>query len=544
MISPLKTCYAAPQQTEYAQYFLNANEHLKNSHYDSAIAYFKSAYESGMSKDSLCYYVAESYLKKGALDTALAFNYSIKGDNDKIHNKKFEQRYLLFSLLEMKQEANETLDSMKWVAHIFNKNNYLIPEYLRISNMGGFFKEKRFEARNYPFKSKDSCYLAKGPEFHVNGVSSWNIPWPKKDVFSIALNGSIFRNDTSYNVEYDLLPFKYGFTFVINQLIPELTFNYNFDRYRDIFKTYTNSNSISLSWFKSDQRSNQISAITIMGNLESRAKSIQSYLLYTLFFKEFNRSFYKFNTSLNSYYYHPLQRNAIEVKTPIHKIFVSDLNNQYASHYSIDTSGNYKLITINEDDRQNPYLRLQNAFFRNKSDTANKTNIIVYSDTNILVSYSPIITATLFVSPSLGFSMNLPYNFQFKLNAEYQFLYYFEKYRWLSIDLPKPEEYYLAYEINSSQYYLDTSKTTRISFEEVFFPFPTQMEEKRRLDHTISISTTISKQVFSICNLSVSGTYEKHLSNLRKELPLELTDHTWRINLDFSIYIQKKNNYL
>jgi hypothetical protein len=66
---------------------------VERSDYVCAKDKYINAHKSGMSRDSLCYLIAELYIHKKNFDTALVFNLACKSNTEPLQSNKLIQSY-------------------------------------------------------------------------------------------------------------------------------------------------------------------------------------------------------------------------------------------------------------------------------------------------------------------------------------------------------------------------------------------------------------------------------------------------------------------
>ena len=85
---------------DYRDDISNGLSALKEHDSDSALYYFWTASQKGMSQDSLYYFLAEMYISRSVYDTALGLNYAIKAEDESDFKRTvLKQRYSIFSYL-------------------------------------------------------------------------------------------------------------------------------------------------------------------------------------------------------------------------------------------------------------------------------------------------------------------------------------------------------------------------------------------------------------------------------------------------------------
>ncbi|HEX3019267.1 MAG TPA: hypothetical protein VHP36_03150 [Chitinispirillaceae bacterium] len=91
-----------------------AQKCLKESDFLCAKDYFVRAFRSGMSRDSLCFFIAGLYIKKGNLDTAIVYNLACTTSSSVLYSSVLKQRSDIVNLLQKKNTTiNAILDSSR-----------------------------------------------------------------------------------------------------------------------------------------------------------------------------------------------------------------------------------------------------------------------------------------------------------------------------------------------------------------------------------------------------------------------------------------------
>lgn len=121
---------------------------------DSALHLLNTVLSKGIAEDSLYYLWAEIYLNRGVIDTALVLNLSIKpGGGSTIRKLTYEQRYLIYTTLGWKKEAEAALDSTMQ-STVSGPLGWLIPECALYLSGGGYF-ENNVVDRKYPYPASE-----------------------------------------------------------------------------------------------------------------------------------------------------------------------------------------------------------------------------------------------------------------------------------------------------------------------------------------------------------------------------------------------------
>jgi hypothetical protein len=86
---------------------------LDSGNTDDAKRYFAIAFDCGMSKDSMLYFAAETYMRSFAPDTALTFNWGLEKTGHLPREIFLEQRSRIFRMIGMQQKADSILSIIR-----------------------------------------------------------------------------------------------------------------------------------------------------------------------------------------------------------------------------------------------------------------------------------------------------------------------------------------------------------------------------------------------------------------------------------------------
>ncbi|MBN1575475.1 MAG: hypothetical protein JW913_02930 [Chitinispirillaceae bacterium] len=165
---------SASEQKPASWYWQKGLEAARRNASDTALSFLKQSYGRGISDDSLYYLWAETYLYKGDLDTALALNFSVKPSSGNLHKKALEQRYLIYSSLGWRNEAEALRDSLGRRPGMNPRR--LMPE-CNLFLSGGAYLENNASDRHYPYsRASDSSATITDGTGDASLRFGWSIP--------------------------------------------------------------------------------------------------------------------------------------------------------------------------------------------------------------------------------------------------------------------------------------------------------------------------------------------------------------------------------
>jgi len=211
-------------------------EAARDSSIDSALTYLEKAHSEGLPDDSLYYLWAETFLYKGAYDTALALNFSIKSPhNGELYRLALRQRYLIYSAIGWESEAKAIYDSLQSGRTLVMRK--LLPECdLYLS--GGVYAEKNLLEREYPFPSPQGDF-----DTIIDGILdgslrlAWSLPLKKGQNIrfgtGLLYRGSRFGNVSSIQRLSDSTDMALSGFLRYSLFSNRLSFNYSISRTED-----------------------------------------------------------------------------------------------------------------------------------------------------------------------------------------------------------------------------------------------------------------------------------------------------------------------
>ncbi|HMA63888.1 MAG TPA: hypothetical protein VKO63_01775 [Chitinispirillaceae bacterium] len=471
---------------------------LSSNQIDSAIYYLDISRNAGLSKDSFLYHYATIYLEKGVLDTALAFNYALKPEKTSpLYKSKFEQRYLIFSLLGLKDEAVKAFDSLGIVSEPVQKNRISFPK-LSLSVGETYKQAQENTSDDDPLLQTMKKSTTSGFGTDLSASIKWDIPWPKRDRFTI---GTSYTNTESSDHKADSLAHSWSAFLQINNLGP-FAASYTFSRDKSLSQSYTSSNALNLSLFIPDSSYTKIGGFSLNGKftLSHSELTQQIYSLFGFFDTKIT-SHYSLN--INIFFIAMLiDKSVIDHTLPVSNISGSDF-----------LGNNMKIIT-------KPDV-LTDLYIGRITQAQRDTTIVLFQIPNSTIS----------ISPSFDNTFSIFWKLSLKVSLGYSLSLYTEDYIWYN---PKDPDIALARDVTTGKLYnINSLSVSGVSIDTL----ERQEFRKRRIDNAFQIGITLSRPVWRIGDFSIGGTYEKVFSNMSDYSPVAIPDWTFECSAVLSINI-------
>jgi hypothetical protein len=474
---------------------------LTDNQIDSAIYYLDLSRNAGLSKDSFLYQYANIYLEKGVLDTALAFNYSLKPEKTSpLYQSKFEQRYLIYSLLGLKDEAVKAFDSLGIGTQSVQKKSISFPEL--ILSVGETYKQS---IEKTPVTDsvtrlqtmKDTANNGFGTD--VDASIQWSIPWSGRQRFTI---GTSYTNTESANHKADSLAHSWSAFLTINNLGP-FSANYTFSRDKSLSQTLSSSNSFNLSLIIPDSSFKKIGGFSLKGK-------------FTLSHSELTQQIYSmfafFDTKLTRHY--SLNVNLMFLTIFIDKTIINYPPLPVSNMSGSDFLGTNNRIITKPDSLTDLYIR---------------RIIQAQRDTTILLLQIP--NSNISLSPSFDNTFSIFWKISLMVSLGYSLSFYTDDYIWY---IAKDPDIALARDIATGMLYnINSLDVSGISIDTL----ERREYRKRRIDNALQIGITLSRPVWRIGDFSLSGTYEKVFSNMVGFAPVSIPVRSFECSAVLSINI-------
>ncbi len=492
--------FAATDPDSPALFYLDkSNTFLSTNQTDSAIHYLDLSRNAGLSRDSFLYQYATIYLEKGVLDTALAFNYALKPDKaSPLYQPKFEQRYLIFSLLGLKNEAAKAIDSLGIISEPVPKKTISLPK-LSLS-VGETYKQAQ---EHVPI---DNSLLQTMNKSTTSGFGTdlsasikWNIPWPDHDRFTIGTSYTNTESSDQNSYKADSLSHSWSAFLQINNLGP-FSASYTFSRDKSLSQSLSSSNSFNLSLFIPDTSFTKFGGVSLNGKftLSHSELTQQIYSIFGFFDTKISRHY---SININIF----ILAMLIDITTSDETVKVSNISGS-------DFLGNNMNIITKP-------LILTDLYIRRIEQAQRDTTIQLLQIPNSTISLSPSLDNTFSLFWKLALKVSLGYSLSFNT----------EDYVWY---IPKYPDIALARDITTGKLYnISSLSVDGISIDTI----ERQEFRKRRIDNVFQIGITLSRQVWRIGEIALGGSYEKVFSNMADFSPVSIPDRTFECSAVLTI---------
>jgi len=494
-------------ETDQPLYSNNVNKgiiSLKSLETDSALWYFWNASLQGMSKDSLYYFLAELYIVKETLDTALMLNYSIKADTRSGFKRALlQQRFLIYSGLGLSQRASETLDSL-WDNRITTAKDFL--PGIKINTLTGYNSDYELLSNRYPWHPVTVTPrndTVADFDHALRITTSWVIPLRQKLGLLLAGKGTLKKPYLAESAFFDRdsIDFSGGCAVGLSGLFDRMQIEYEWERRKNYLNTLTSTNSISVLYSGYNDR--------------------LLYFVNVLYGMDIGGG-WKINDQFASLLC-GLSRN-IGAKNRLGFNLVS-------------TALMMDELVLN----RNAYL-LPVIDFRNAADTAAipgavliKVNQSTIIDTVALNAEQVIPNSYIAVMPSVLFERDLMFDISAGITVQWSFNYYFKEYTWSDFKLDStdimtrvltfknsdPDEYYWVKETFALKDDIQGSLFNHFTYG------PVERFSKKRIDNGLKVSLTFRRAFRWLGVFEIEGAAGKSWSTLYPDLPFSIQDWHW-----------------
>jgi hypothetical protein len=516
---------ASVNQNGYSSLCAKGVAFLSESKADSALFYFSQAFRNGMPQDSFYYFWAESYLNKGSADSAFVINYSISLPADvSFKNKVLEQRYVIYSSLGWSDKANSVLDSITSNITVDKKGIWrLFLPSLNFRANGNMVTSKENQIDN-PIPLKGDSSLLTGPGYQGQLGAQWTLPITKSIIFSPGIRYSI-RNTGRECISKDSIGKNLS-------LSGDISFGSLF--------------GISYTWRRSDAVQGQVDFMhdfsinkiisadkwdaMLFGDFSLSNSYNKDYSgKYGMFYAYFDRQLSNKNTIISSFiasaqWFKPVSLN---YKIPI--MYVDDVTKAPGAvvHY-------YKDSLSKPIPPDNPTQTLSDY----------KSNVDLLSLQQIIPSTSYNFSSQFSYQIPIIWKMNVSFSF------EYSLLWYPQAFKWYqfysNVSLDEWQYVYNsgllwgAYNMKDKKFYFATEPEAGSGQIQDLFsagPVYVDIEEKIRVDNSISFSLGLAKNMGRFGSLNLATKFWKNYSTLPKDAQVSIPDRGINVSLDYSINV-------
>ncbi|MBD3321717.1 MAG: hypothetical protein GF350_11535 [Chitinivibrionales bacterium] len=470
-----------------------AQKMLKGEQYDSAQVYFFRASKNGMSRDSLFYLIAETYLRKGTLDTALALNHSVDpGDNAALQKALLTQRCVIYTAAGMEQRAEALLDSIGALASLSEKR---FTPSLGFAAGVGYESEKFIDAVAYPLVLPEEPLL----KDTIDGLfyqfqSALTARYKLSNGIVPFISGLVSINKPNTvspdGNEFDSVGVSGGIRTGVGNIAKRFSVNYEWTRMVDNYKNHSSINEIFASYIHSSRNSVFFSSAGYRHELgtnmstESQGGFWIAYM--SLIFPEVEVS----GSMLFNGYFAP-----------------SLLWNDQDSS-----------LTVREVRPMGP-LRPDRYFISGPLDTLDASTIIPQS--NIMFLAGPSV------------AIDMPFKFEVEISLKWSIKSFVDKCIWhwyghetgsigpVAVDSIFGVTFSDAVLAYGNEYY-------KVIENSCFGPI--KRFEKKRVDNTIYCDVSVSRKFRVIGRFTLGGGIARTWSTLHDDAPIDIPDRDWSVS--------------
>jgi hypothetical protein len=479
---------------------------------DDALECFGRAFNAGMSKDSLCFFCAEAYLLKGALDTALAFNFGIKGkDNQALVLRQLKQRAIIYSALGWKKDADAVTDSLLHFRHY--RLRLLVPTVS--ARLGLDYTNRREKQQvSFPYLGPLADTVYKGPGHSGSLGLRWTMPAGRSfRVRAGAMGTETSRYYRSSNSN-DSVNLSLGLNADIEHVPTGFALDCGINRVIDYLGEYSTQNSVGLSYSKTT--GHWMAYITAGYEIELEAgmktQNQQCWVMGYLDESYLGGRGFSLLIRGSGYFADPLRSTEY-----FRVMYVDDVTQKPVGHYYVDlpaqapTSNPIPISAV-------PYLLP--ATYQNNSLVKSAGELFGIDDAGLYPQNQ------LSLAPLLVYKLPLVFDLSASIGAGIAGDYYTERFTWASFLIDKSVKdtflndgkyNYLAHNAADGNYYWVKKLDNITSGEQYGDPVTILRQEKRRADANLSLFMSLSRSVWKLGTFCLRGDVSKNYSTLRKE---------------------------
>lgn len=509
---------------DYIKFCKRGKSTLQSGNLDSAKYYFFMAYKSGMPAESLYYFLSETYVANYSFDSALALNYAIGEAGEKAFRTRIlKQRYLIYSGLGWKKEAQSVLDSMKSFTNY--KVSALIPElYLNIGT--GYKYEKQTIDTVLPWGIEEYD-ASDGILYHTECNLKWKLPLLPKNRFHAGIGMKAEKpywtgNDPEV---MDSVSFSAKVFLGVDNIFDHLSLSYD-NRYK---RYYSKSNIFSHSLNASYSLFNYTALWFLSGTYTLDLDDTYSLDNQTFFIASYHDFFLQKKWGINlflsvmGYFAEKVNEQFYNPASALQIYFVERRGNQV--EYYTDDTFTEKLDTTGV---------LWTTFSFMLHDTSNREYMTRVTPQKHLI-----------YSATISYSRELFKKIIGRLGLQWQLSHYLQEYEWISCDratlniLTKKKE--LALDKNDKQYYyfddpphiypMDSKNIVEdISNETALLEY----HHKKRVDSFLGLTLSLGREFRRFGNFSIRGNLGKTWSTLKEDSPFEIQDYYGAVSFQWN----------
>ena len=530
IISACAFARAASDTTSAAWYVLQGQKRTAARDFDGALFYFAKALGAGMSKDSLCYFCAEVYCAKDALDTALAFNFGVKAaGNTRLALLALKQRAAIYMVLGWKKDVDQILDSISNLPRI-PQRPYIPDAGVRI---GSDYTERReLDQLSFPFDGPLQPQYYDGPGFNGYGYVRWEIPIGRQLLIKPGLEGLVTSKYYQTTTSRDSVNRSLGGFVSFEHARSGLSLDYGLRRLIDYAGQYSTQNSVGLS--RSKTKAGWTTVVSGGYDVETGAglaKVNQRFWVVGQADQPATRQKGWTFQLMASYFDAAPIRQLYDTSV---MLFPDSVNVMYVN-----------------DVRSSTVVHYQSASSRDTVPRSFLGYVFNSSDNTAVLDYRTYSQRQISVAPSAKYTARLPLAFSASLSCGTSLTYFTEPFSWLTTANPagayafegrpiivfseKDQNYY---------WYMEPVQPNPASFTEVFGSTPVN-KKAYRTDLTVELLLSVAHPIGVLGTLAFRLEALKNYSTLRKlklfsweisgqDAPFAIPDRSWSAGITWT----------
>lgn|GEM_PF-5326820 len=487
-------------------------QQLDKGKFDEALYYFSRAFSAGMSKDSLCFFCAEVYFVKGALDTALGFNFGIKASrNRRLAVQQLKQRVRIYSALGWKKDADAVADSLLYFRPY--GPHLVVPD---VNASAGLDYTNRREKRqpSFPYQGPLADTGYKGPGYSCGLRLGWAVPAGRSFLVKAGVSGEETSKYYRSSNSADSVNVSMGLFAGLEHIPSGLALDYGITRVVDYLGEYFTQNSIGLSLSKIGKEWLAYFSGGYERELEA-GEAVHSQTCWLLgYFDQSAVSGRGFSVFVrgSGYFAGPL------VSTETFKVmYVADVTQHPVQHYYVNTQTQ---TPTSDTIGIGPVPYLLPAIYEN--NTVRRSASALFS----IPENSMFTQNQLSIAPLVMYKQPIPFGMSASIGAGVTADYYPDPYRWASFNIKGSERdtspisdtaNYLAYNAADGKYYWVKDLANISGNEQYDGPVAASQHEKRRVDVEVSLFVSLTRPAGELGTFTLRADIAKNYSTLRSE---------------------------
>lgn len=493
---------------------------IENGKPDTALNIFLKAYAAGMPAESLYYFWADAYLRKGAYDSALALNFSIDEPSEQDFGiDLLKQRYLIYSALGWKAQADSVIDSLKTFGR-YRTRRFVPTVDLRLGAGYRYANELIDTTQPWGGNDEDGQSVEKGTGYSGHVKLTWSLPWLPDDMLSAGVG---VKADKPYWAgerlsDMDSASVSASAFAGLSNLLDRFSVDYTAEYRRYYDKTDNVDQTLSLAYFTA------LPAGTFLlnggyGLTLAQPDSVESHNAWLMTW---------FGTDLS-----PRLRLGISISALA----------VFADQYTV-TDNSYDILYVDDVSSPNP------TYYRDSSYTepirqSDYLSTFHYVTSGINASRTPLkVSKTIPQTHMIGGvgiepAIATPFGLRLTPGLRWNISYYPAPYQWYVLDegLPDTANHFARNRADGKYYHVVSGP--RIIWladsvtQEFDGPVDNRVISRHRIDNAISGKVSLTRGFGTFGALTLSAAGAKTWSTLSGRTPVDIPDWHWSVSLNW-----------